>query len=142
MSDDTSTQLSASSLEGRPAYSLLVVDDDSTIREIMQLMLESVGHRVAVAADGQEAIALLATRAFDLVITDMLMPGADGLELLAAVKKSSPGTRVLVMSGGGMIGVNDYLKVAKKLGAHGVLEKPFTSDSLVSAVAELLAETD
>lgn len=68
----------------------------------------------------------------------MLMPGSDGLELLSAIKKSRPGIKVLVMSGGGMIGVSDYLKVAKKLGAHAVLEKPFTSEALLEAVAGLL----
>ena len=104
----------------------------------MQLLLESAGYRVFCAADGGEAIKLLARQSFDLVLTDMLMPGSDGIELLSSIRKSRANTRVLAMSGGGMIGVADYLKVAKKLGAHGVLEKPFTSEMLLSTVADLL----
>ncbi|MFA6287484.1 MAG: response regulator [Opitutaceae bacterium] len=122
--------------------SLLVVDDDPDIREITTFVLEAAGYRVVCAADGQEAIKILAGQPFDLVITDMLMPGGDGLELLAAVKKSRSNCRVLVMSGGGMIGVGDYLTVAKKLGAHGVLEKPFSGEVLLATVADLLKKAD
>lgn len=121
---------------------LLVVDDDANIRQIIKLLLESAGYRVFCATDGQEAVKMLAGQTFDLVLTDMLMPGSDGLELLSAIKKSRSPIKVLVMSGGGMIGVADYLKVAKKLGAHGVLEKPFTSETLLSTVADLLKKTD
>jgi len=121
---------------------LLVVDDDANIRQIMRLLLEAAGYRVLCADDGKEAMKLLAAQPFDLVLTDMLMPGSDGLELLSAIKKSRSTTRVLVMSGGGMIGVGDYLKVAKKLGAHGVLEKPFTSEVLLTTVADLLKKAN
>ena len=121
---------------------LLVVDDDANIRQIMRLLLEAAGYRVLCAADGREAMQLIEAQAFDLILTDMLMPGSDGLELLSAMKKSRSTVRVLVMSGGGMIGVADYLKVAKKLGAHGVLEKPFTGETLLATVAGLLKKTD
>ena len=138
MDDDVTAPSQPLLPQDGPAPSLLVVDDDANIRQIMRLLLESAGYRVFCAADGGEAIKLLSGRSFDLVLTDMLMPGSDGLELLAAVKKSGSNTRVLAMSGGGMIGVADYLKVAKKLGAHGVLEKPFTSEMLLTTVAGLL----
>jgi len=118
--------------------SLLVVDDDENIRQIMRLLLEASGYRVHCAADGNEALKLISTQPFDLILTDMLMPGSDGLELLSAMKKSRSTTRVVVMSGGGMIGVADYLKVAKKLGANGVLEKPFTRETLLATVADVL----
>lgn len=107
----------------------------------MGVILEAAGHRVACAADGREAVKILAGQTFDLVITDMLMPDSDGLELLASVKKNRAATPVLVMSGGGMIGVGDYLKVAQKLGAHAVLAKPFTSEALLAAVDGLLKTT-
>lgn len=138
MDDDVTDSSQPLLPQGGPAPSLLVVDDDANIRQIMRLLLESAGYRVFCAADGAEAIKLLAGNTFDLVVTDMLMPGSDGIELLAAVRKSRSSTRVLAMSGGGMIGVADYLKVAKKLGANGVLEKPFTSEMLLRTVADLL----
>ncbi len=118
--------------------SLLVVDDDANIRQIMRLLLEAAGYHVHCAADGKEAMKFVEAQSFDLILTDILMPGSDGLELLSAMKKSRLTTRVVVMSGGGMIGVADYLKLANKLGAHGVLEKPFTSETLLATVANLL----
>lgn len=124
------------------APSLLVVDDDANIRQIMSIMLEAAGYRVLCAADGKEAMKLVEAQPFDLILTDMLMPGSDGLELLSEMKKSRSTARVLVMSGGGIIGVADYLKLAKKLGAHGVIEKPFTSETLLATVANLLKETN
>jgi len=124
--------------QGGVTCSVLIVDDDPAIRSIMSMVLKSAGYEVVCAVDGQEALKILGDGNFDLVITDMLMPGSDGLELLFAIKKNRPALRVLVMSGGGMIGVGDYLKVAKKLGAHEVLEKPFTGETLLAAVAKLL----
>ncbi len=142
MSDDATLTFVPPSDQGGASRSLLVVDDEPSIREITRLVLESAGYRVCCAADGREAMKLLAEQLFDLVITDMLMPGSDGLELLSVVKHSRANTRVLVMSGGGMIGMSDYLKVAKKLGAHGVLEKPFSAECLLASVAELLKQAD
>ncbi|MBW8781775.1 MAG: response regulator [Verrucomicrobia bacterium] len=122
--------------------SVLVVDDEAGIRQVLSLVLESGGYQVSCAADGVEGFRILTERSFDLVITDMLMPGSDGFELLAAVKKIRPATRIIVVSGGGMSGVDYYLKMAKKLGAHAVLEKPFDSATLLSTVASVLAEAD
>ena len=127
---------------GKIPPSLLVVDDDANIRKIIQLLLEAAGYSVHCASDGKEAMILAEAQSFDLILTDMLMPGSDGLELLSAMKKSRLPTRVVVMSGGGIIGVADYLKLAKKLGAHGVIEKPFTSEALLATVANLLAKAD
>ena len=138
VSDDVMSPNPSVPSSGRQAPSLLVVDDDADIRQIIGLVLESAGYRVVSAVDGRDALRVFNSQPFELIITDMLMPGSDGLELLSAVKKSGTTTKVLMMSGGGMIGVNDYLKVAKKLGAHAVLEKPFTAETLLSAVAELL----
>ncbi len=139
MSDDAPRNPQA---ENGSVPSLLVVDDDANIRQIMRFLLEAAGYRVLCAVDGKEAMKLIEAQPFDLILTDMLMPGSDGLELLSAMKKSRSTVRVLVMSGGGMIGVADYLKVAKKLGAHGVLEKPFTGETLLATVADLLKKTD
>ncbi len=120
------------------AGAVLVVDDDADIRQVMVFVLETAGYTVECAVDGVDALKVLGGREFDLVVTDMLMPGGDGLELLAALRKTPRAIKVLVMSGGGIIGVNDYLKVAAKLGADGVLEKPFTGKMLLAAVNGLL----
>jgi len=138
MSCDHPTGHSALLREVGSSQSVLVVDDEEGIRQAVSLVLESAGYAVVCAVDGQEAFSILERRRFDLVITDMLMPGRDGLELLSVVKKIGQRTKVLVMSGGGIIGVGAYLNVAKKLGAHAVLGKPFTSEVLLETAAGLL----
>ena len=122
--------------------SVLVVDDEPGIREMMRLVLVDAGYQVTGAADGREALAVITKSPVDLVVTDMFMPEGDGFELLAEVKKHQPETRVIVVSGGGMSGVDYSLKMARKLGAHAVLKKPFSGEELLAATALVLKKTD
>jgi CheY-like chemotaxis protein len=115
--------------------SILIVDDDDQIREMLQLLLEAGGHRVEVAADGKVASRLIADRVFDLVLTDVLMPERDGLEFIGEVRKIQPAMKIIAMSGGGHIARESYLKIAKAFGANAVLEKPFSNAELMAAVA-------
>lgn len=86
------------------------------------------------AENGRKARRLLELEQFDLVVSDMLMPDSDGIELLAIVRTLPSPPRVIVMSGGGIASVDYYLKLAKKLGAHSVLQKPFATAALLSTV--------
>jgi len=115
--------------------SILIVDDDDQIREMLQLLLEAGGHRVEVAADGKVASRLIADRVFDLALTDVLMPERDGLEFIGEVRKIQPAMKIIAMSGGGHIARESYLKIAKAFGANAVLEKPFSNAELMAAVA-------
>jgi CheY-like chemotaxis protein len=118
---------------------ILLVDDEEAIRSMGQLILEMAGHRVICAESGLKAQRLLEREPVELIITDMLMPDGDGLELLAMLKKLPSPPRTIVMSGGGLNSVDYYLKLAKQLGAHHVLNKPFSSAELLASVDAVFA---
>jgi two-component system cell cycle response regulator CpdR len=118
---------------------VLVVDDDPSLCELLTLMLEMVGYKVTCAGNGRLAGKCLQQAVFVLVITDMLMPDRDGLEFIADVRQQQPYTRIIAMTGGGHIPGDKYLKMASGLGAHGVLKKPFSRPELLSAVEQVLA---
>jgi DNA-binding NtrC family response regulator len=74
------------------------------------------------------------------VITDMLMPGCDGLEFIAEIHRRHPQLRILAMTGGGRIPSEHYLKMARALGAHSVMEKPFSQQELLTGVTVALGD--
>jgi len=80
---------------------ILVVEDNAAVRMAYRLLLKAAGHGVSEAADGDEAIAKLGVGVFDLVITDLWMPGIDGFQVIAEAKRRSPQTPVLAVTGGG-----------------------------------------
>ncbi len=119
---------------------ILVVDDEFQIREMLRKMLEMEGHDVITASDGRAAIDLVQQRHIhiDLIITDIIMPDEDGLGVLMKLKNHSPEIKVIAISGGGRIGPQDYLKMAKGLGAHRVFSKPVEREEMLNAIKELL----
>jgi DNA-binding NtrC family response regulator len=115
--------------------SIAIADDVEGIRSLITLWLQEMGHTVVSVSTGNELSKLLKTRPVDLVITDIIMPDGDGLELILALKKACSSVRILAMSGGGTyLRAADCLKVAKGVGAHGVLLKPFNRERLLEAV--------
>jgi PAS domain S-box-containing protein len=118
---------------------ILVVEDEPSVREMLSSMLDIAGYRVFLASDGQEALSVLATRvgAIDLLITDVIMPGMSGVELAANVTQISPGTRVLYMSGYtyDVIAQGGALEEGTLL-----LQKPFRMDTLERTVRSALAK--
>lgn len=117
---------------------ILVADDDALVRKTIATVLCKGGHVVSEASDGIEAISEIDCKTIDLVITDILMPGLDGIGLLLALKARCPSMRVLCISGGGRDQQMLYLEFARKLGAHLILAKPFTPKELERAVATAL----
>jgi CheY-like chemotaxis protein len=117
-----------------PSCSILVVDDEPGIRDLLCLMLEAAGHTVFAAEDGIQAPKVLAGNPVQIVITDLLMPERDGLEFITEVRKKFPDVRIIAMSGGGHIARDSYLRIAKNFGAHFLLEKPFSQASVLEAV--------
>lgn len=117
---------------------ILVVDDDSALRRLVATVLERKKFAVTEAPDGGKAVGMLEMGAFDLVITDIVMPEIEGLELVRHIRSLHPATKVMVVSGGGSHLVS-YTQLAKQLGADDVLAKPFTPAELISAVERLLA---
>lgn len=118
---------------------ILLIDDDLAVRTVMRLTLSHFGHTVTEARNGREGLKLFDEINVDLLITDIVMPEADGLEVLMAVAKRRPAVRVLAISGGGRQTASDHLHVATLLGATKVLAKPFSTDALLAAVNETLA---
>lgn len=106
---------------------ILVVDDEKSLREVMSIMLKRAGYAVTEASDGEEAIGQVNKDIFDLVITDLRMPKADGMDVLKAVKSSSPDTVVLVVTA---FATADSAVEAMKQGAYDYLTKPFQVDEV------------
>jgi signal transduction histidine kinase len=118
----------------RPAH-VLVVDDEATVREILERALGGAGYIVEEAADGEEAIRALARGGFDVVISDVRMPGLSGVEVLRAVKEISPDTEVVVVTG------YATLKAAIECirgGAFDLVLKPFHLTEIVSTVSRAI----
>jgi CheY-like chemotaxis protein len=121
-------------------YSILVVDDEPELRELILLILKSAGHLVVGAADGVEAATRIAHQHFDVVMTDLIMPEKDGLEFIAELRENYPAVRIIAMSGGGHIPRDSYLRIAQGFGAHAILEKPFENREIFSAIETALAK--
>jgi len=120
---------------------ILIIDDDPIIRAYLRAVLEGEdGHRLQEAQNGDEGIQLYRKHPFDLVITDILMPVKDGVELILEMTESFSNVRIIAMSGGGRgLDATFNLDMAKDFGAMRVLTKPFSAEDLRSAVADLLA---
>ncbi len=116
--------------------SILVVEDDAMMRLAVWKMLESVGHKVDVASNGQEAIRVFEAHRQTLVITDLFMPGRDGFDTIKAVHAVDAAVPILVISA--WAEGPDYLTMARKLGARAVLRKPFQPPELLAAVEACL----
>src|SRR5690349_2855532 len=102
---------------------ILVADDEPGIREFITDSLELDEHVVVPAKDGREAAKLLDERGFDLVLTDLKMPGLDGMQLLRKVRSEQPEVEVIVMTAHGTV---DNAVEAMKLGAFEYLQKPIS----------------
>ncbi len=88
-----------------------------------------------VVSNAREACEQMGRHAFDLVITDVLMPDGDGIDLITELKKVQPKARIIAMSGGGRyLEGSDYLKLATGLGAHAAIMKPFTWAQMKAAI--------
>ncbi|MEO6873328.1 MAG: response regulator [Opitutaceae bacterium] len=115
---------------------ILVIDDEEEICEMTKLLLERSGHEVMITSDSRSASRLLKEHGFDAVITDMLMPDKDGLEVMADLRRNHPGVRIIASSGGGRVSSDSYLLIARKSGAHALLSKPFTLEELLRCLDE------
>ena len=116
---------------------VLVVDDDQAILDIVGLWLENEGHSVVQVLDGTLAINSLKEQSFDLVITDIIMPNTEGIELIRKIRQSHNDMCIVAISAGGKHGAN-YLNAAKTMGANKVISKPLDQEKIVSAVEALL----
>ncbi|HYB97978.1 MAG TPA: UDP-3-O-acyl-N-acetylglucosamine deacetylase [Candidatus Limnocylindrales bacterium] len=123
-------------MRAAPVYrSILVVDDDSTVRDTIGAVLTDEGFRVRYARDGLEALAAARVQCPDLVLLDVWLPGMDGIQVLEKLKHEHARLPVIVISGHGSI---ETAVRATKLGAADFIEKPFSIEALVDAVGNAL----
>ncbi|MEN9575159.1 MAG: hypothetical protein RL514_3014 [Verrucomicrobiota bacterium] len=117
---------------------ILLVDDDRALADMLCKALASFGYEVLRAGNGREALRLYDPQTVRLVLTDLIMPDMEGVELIVALRRRYPGVKILAMSGGGRNAPEPYLKIAQKVGAVKTLAKPFLLETLREAVAECL----
>ena len=103
---------------------ILLVDDNAELLELAALLLRDADHAVTMATDGAEAMRLVEDNAFDLVITDIVMPDKEGLETIRELRRKNPTLKIIAMSGGGSVAPEDYLSMARTFGAAQTLAKP------------------
>ena len=112
-----------------------MVDDEPLVGEVISTILASHGHNVVLASDGAEAVSLLRQRRFDIVFTDLTMPGISGWDVVTSVKRISRDIPVVVVSGWGA-GI-DTAEVERR-GADGIIHKPFDMKELLDLVARMI----
>jgi len=117
---------------------ILVIDDDSQVRDMLEEMLETSGHEVALAPDGDTALQMQRATPFELVIADIFMPGKHGLETIQELRTEYPSLKILAISGGGGFGRFDFLEKAPQSGATVTMKKPVDWEELTMTVRNLL----
>ncbi len=115
------------------APTILVVEDEEGVREVLRRLLDRAGFAVLAASDGREALKLLREHSADIVITDLLMPEMDGFDFIRALTKRSPNSRIIALSGATV-----RLEMARQLGAKAVVRKPVSSIILTQTVEQVL----
>jgi CheY-like chemotaxis protein len=118
---------------------VLVVDDEDANRIVVGKILRQAGHLVQDATNGAEALALLQSDTYELLVTDMYMPVMDGLELVSKCREISPGLPIVAMSGGDETGGIHRLADAGLMGAVETVPKPFHVEDMLGAVARALS---
>src|SRR5512133_2758584 len=115
--------------------SILVVDDEASMREFLQILLAKQGHRVASAADVAGALRRVDEGGLDLVITDLRLGSESGIDVLRAVKERSPATEVVMVTA---FATTENAIQAMKLGAYDYVLKPFTVEELKLVIEKAL----
>lgn len=117
---------------------VLVIDDDALVRSTIRRLLERADCTVFEARHGADGLSLIAGQPVDLVITDILMPEKEGIETILELRQNYPTLPIVATSGGDRTGNNEFLEMARMLGADRVLPKPFRSRELLDMVGEIL----
>lgn len=118
---------------------ILVIDDEESVRLVIRQILTREAHTVVEAENGRTGIQAFYDEAPDLVITDIIMPEQEGIEVILEIKRANPSAKILAISGGGHWHDRDFcLRAAKQLGAEAALRKPFSRNQLLAEVDNVL----
>ncbi len=119
---------------------ILIIDDDDLIREMLRAVLEREGYDVLDASDGREGLRVFMKNPVDLVVTDLVMPEKEGIEIIIELRRNFPDLKIIAISGGGTVGGSQYLDVAGKLGADKILGKPLKLREFIAIVKDLMKD--
>jgi CheY-like chemotaxis protein len=119
-------------------HSVLIIEDDEFVQNMLKQTFERAGYEVARASNGRSGLQLYQCKPFDVVITDLIMPEMEGIETISSLRKNNPDVKVIAISGGGRNNPEDYLELARKLGAQSTFTKPIDRRKLLAAVKELI----
>ena len=117
---------------------ILVIDDEEEIRKILQTILEEAGHEVSLAVNGAEGLSLFREEPVDIVITDLIMPGKEGIETIRDLRAQFPDVKIIAISGRGGSYTNANLDRAVMIGADRSVAKPFGVSDILRVVGELV----
>lgn len=117
---------------------VLVVDDDDLVRDLVSEILQAKGYVVLVAENGDAGEKVYDYESPSLVITDLVMPEVEGGELISTLRQKNPDLPIIAISGGHFGFGEQYLSMAKKLGANITIKKPFNNKQLIGAIEGLL----
>ncbi|HEY1170874.1 MAG TPA: response regulator [Verrucomicrobiae bacterium] len=121
---------------------ILVADDNDVLRNALVMTLEQMGYDVEEAPNGKVALDLQKKFLADVLLTDLIMPEKEGLEIIQEFRRRYPSVIIIAMSAGGRIHMKDLLKVAKQLGANFALSKPFSNDELAETLNKALVKQE
>jgi CheY-like chemotaxis protein len=127
--------------------SILVIDDETDVRASVSKILGRAGYDVTATESAESGLQMLVGQSFDVLITDIIMPGMDGVQAIRRVREEMPSIKIIAISGGGNFGMKNYeptaittsayLQAARAAGADWIMTKPFARADLVEAVEQL-----
>jgi DNA-binding response OmpR family regulator len=117
---------------------ILLVEDEEQLRSMLREVLQSAGHEVREAENGKIALNIFAAQPAELVITDLIMPEKEGLEIIRELKRGKTDVKIIAMSGGGRNDAQDYLELARRFGADAILSKPFSNREILEMIEKVL----
>ncbi|QHI69602.1 response regulator [Tichowtungia aerotolerans] len=121
---------------------ILIIDDDHAVQSVFTQFLKSLGYRTESADNGKDGLDQMLAETPDLIITDIMMPEMDGLELVTYIRNHNSELPIIAISGGMQTASMNFLPLAKRFGACKVFEKPVSLIQLREAIHELLNHTD
>ncbi len=117
---------------------ILVIDDEELVRSTLRMTLEAQGYEVEDAPDGEAGVQIFRQRPADLIVTDILMPGKEGIEMIIELRRDFPDVRIIAISGGGRFkSPHTFLTTAQHFGADRIFAKPFDQEEFLAAVQAL-----
>lgn len=120
-------------------FSVLIIEDDEFVKNMLKQTFERAGYEVSTASNGRIGIKLYQRKPFNVVITDLIMPDMEGIETITHLRKIDPAVKIIAISGGGRNRPDDYLHLASKLGAIHTFTKPVDRNALLETVQELVS---